>query len=64
MKQVGNVIHRARKTRKLTYKDMYEKIGVSPQTIRNWESGRNLNTIMKFLDYMDEIGVDPMTLIK
>lgn len=55
----------------LTYKELGEEIGVHPNTVRNWEQGRNapmgenLNILCKLLrttpEYLLAIGDEPDT---
>ena len=51
--ELGNKIKEARLTAKLTQKQLADTVGVSTQTVSNWESSRNkpdLHVIQKIAD--------------
>jgi transcriptional regulator with XRE-family HTH domain len=62
MREIGNIIKRARQGQGITKKEIQERLRVSPNTLKKWENGLNLKTVIKFLEYLDEIGIDPNML--
>ena len=55
----GAVLHSFRRSKGMTELELAEKAGVTPQTIRHWESGRKIPSPSRLEEVLGAIGVPP-----
>lgn len=47
----------------ITQKELSERIGVTPQSISNYETGKSLPTMQAIKRYAEEFGIDASALV-
>lgn len=55
--KIGKFIASCRKEKKLTQKELAEKLGVTEKSISNWENGRNMPDLSLFKPLCNELGI-------
>jgi len=61
--KIGKFILKCRKNKKITQKELAEKLGVSDKTISNWENGRNMPDLSLFKPLCEELDITINDLI-
>jgi len=56
-KQIGEFISKNRKIKKLTQRELAEKLGVTEKSVSNWENGRNMPDISLFNPLCQELNI-------
>ena len=55
--KIGKFIAKLRKEKKLSQKELAEKLGVSDRSISNWENGKNMPDLSLFKPLCEELGI-------
>jgi len=56
-KQIGKFISKNRKIKKLTQRELAEKLGVTEKSVSNWENGRNMPDVSLFNPLCQELNI-------
>ena len=63
-KAIGNFIKTIRKSKKITQKELADKLNISAQAVSRWESGDGLPDVSLLLELGDHLGVSVDLILK
>lgn len=64
MNEVGNFIHRLRKEKRMSQKELAKKLSVTVQAVSKWETGHGIPDVLLLQPISEQLGVSLTELIK